>query len=142
MTDLFKEVIPSILQTKKSVISEENEKDYVPFIVNKALSFHYDCVLHANEMNKLSNLDPLLQYCYMLNNIRGYKRPFQKWQKRETIENLEAVKEYYKYSSDKAKDALLVLTDDHLREIKMKLDRGGLNGKSRKTDRGETKRTR
>jgi hypothetical protein len=126
MTDLFKEVIPSILQTKKSVINEENERDYVPFVVNKALSFHYDCALFANQMNQLSNLDSLLQYHYMLNSIRGYKRPFQKWQKRETIENLEAVKEYYKYSTEKAKDALLVLSDDHLNEIKIKLDKGGV----------------
>lgn len=142
MSDLFKEVIPSILQTKKSVVNQENEGDYVPFIVNKALSFHYDCSLYANQMNKLPNLDPLLQYHYMLNTIRGYKRPFQKWQKRETIENLEAVKEYYGYSSEKAKDALLVLTDDHLCEIKMKLDRGGLNDKHRRLSGGKTQRAR
>lgn len=137
MADIFKDIVPSILQTKKSVINEENEGDYVPFIVNKALSFHRDCVLFANEMNTLPNTDRLLQYHYLLNTIRGYKRPFQKWQKRETIENLEAVKEYYRYSTEKAKDALLVLSDDHLNEIKKKLNKGGLNDKSRRTNRGK-----
>jgi hypothetical protein len=141
LTDIFKDTIPSILQTKKSVIGEENEGEYVPFIVNRALSFHRDCVLYANEMNKLPNTDRLLQYHFLLNSIRGYKRPFQKWQKRETIENLEAVKEYYHYSTEKAKDALLVLSDDHLNEIRRRLEKGGLNDKSRRTNRGATTRT-
>lgn len=141
MSDLFKDTIPSILQTKKSVITEENEGDYVPFVVNKALSFHRDCVLYANEMNKLPNTDKLLQYHYLLNSIRGYKRPFQKWHKKETIENLDAVKEYYNYSNEKAKDALSVLTDDQLNEIKKKLFKGGLNEKHRRTNRGDAKGT-
>ena len=141
MTDLFKDVIPSILQTKKSIITEDNEGDYVPFVVNKALSFHKDCVLYANEMNKLPNTDKLLQYQYLLNTTRGYKRPFQKWHKKEAIENLDAVKEYYNYSNEKAEEALSVLSDDQLNEIKKKLFKGGLNEKHRRTDRGDTKRT-
>lgn len=140
MTDLFKDTISSILQTKKTVIDEENEGDYVPFVVNKALSFHQDCVFFVNEMNKLPNTDKLLQYQYLLNTIRGYKRPFQKWHKKETIENLDAVKEYYNYSNEKAKEALLVLSDDHLIEIKKRLFKGGLNDKSRRTGRGDNKR--
>jgi len=141
LADLFKDTIPSILQTKKTVITEENEGDYVPFVVNKALSFHRDCVLLANEMNKLPNTDKILQYQYLLNTIRGYKRPFQKWQKRDTVENLDAVKEYYNYSNEKAKDALLVLSDDQIIDIKKRLFKGGLNDKSRRTNRGDIKRT-
>jgi hypothetical protein len=141
MTDLFKETIPSILKTKKAVISSENEGDYVPFVVNKALSFHRDCALFANEMNKLPNTDRLLQYHYLLNRIRGYNRPYQKWYKKETIEDLDLVKEYYNYSTEKAKDALLVLSEDHLNEIKKKLYKGGLDDKSRRTSRGKTHRT-
>jgi hypothetical protein len=126
MTDLFKETIPSILKTKKAVISSENEGDYVPFVVNKALSFHRDCALFANEMNKLPNTDRLLQYHYLLHRIRGYHRPFQKWHKREAIDNMDAVKEYYDYSNEKAKDALTILTDEQVRNIKSSLDKGGL----------------
>jgi hypothetical protein len=141
MVDLFKEVIPSILQTKKSVIDEENEGDYVPFVVNKALSFHRDCILYANEMNKLPNTDKILQYHYLLNKVRGYRRPFQKWHKRETIENLDAVKEYFNYSNEKAKDALMVLSDEQIVEIKRNLNKGGLNDKSKRTNRGDVNRT-
>jgi len=141
MTDLFKDVIPSILQTNRHVISSENEKDYVPFVVNKALSFHYDCVLTANEMNKLPNTDKILQYHYLINKVRGYRRAFQKWQKFETTEDLEAIKEYYKYSNEKAKEALTVLTSDQIIDIKRRIDKGGLNVKSRRINRSGAKGT-
>lgn len=123
MTDLFKEIIPSILQTKKNVV--ENEKDYVPFVVNKALSFHYDCVLFSNEMNKVPNTDGILQYHYYLHSIRAYKRPFQKWQKLSKDDDLGAVKEYYNYSNEKAKEALTVLSHEELSYIKKSLYKGG-----------------
>lgn len=126
MPDLFKEIIPSILQTKKSVITEENNKEYPAYIVNKALSFHMDCLFYANEMNKMPGLDPLLQYHYLINSIRGYKRPFQQWHKKDTIENLAAIKEYFKYSNEKAKQALEILSHDQIEEIKRKTDKGGM----------------
>jgi hypothetical protein len=136
MTDLFKEIIPSILQTKKNVL--EDETDYVPFVVNKALSFHFDCIMYANQMNMLPNLPRNLQYQYLINTVRGYKRPYRKWQKREEIENLGAVKEYYNYSNDKAKEALKVLSDADINEIKIRTRKGGLNDKSKRTSGGGT----
>ena len=65
MSDLFKDIIPSILQNKKYVL--DNEKDYNAYVINKALSFHYDCVMQANEMNKIPSASGLMQYHYLLN---------------------------------------------------------------------------
>ena len=138
MADLFKDIIPSIQQNKKIVITQENERDYVPFVANRALSFHGDIIMFANEMNKMPNLDPLLQYHYLLNIVRGYKRPFQKWQKRETVENLDAIKEYFGYSNEKAKEALSILSDTQIIEIKKSLDKGGLNVRHKRTSGGNT----
>lgn len=137
MTDLFKDIIPSILQTKKNVL--ENEKEYNAFIVNKALSFHYDCILYANMMNMNSHLDNNLQYHYLLNTIRSSKRPFQKWQKRESIADLELIKEYFNYSNEKAKEALTILSDDQINEIKRTMFKGGLNVKSKRISRGDSR---
>lgn len=136
MTDLFKDVIPSIQQTKKIVITSENERDYVPFVVNRSISFHLDMVMAANEMNMNPSTDNLLQYHYLLNTVRAYKRPFQKWQKRDTIENLDAVKEYYNYSNEKAKDALSLLSTAQIEEIKKSLNKGGLNVRHKRTSGG------
>ena len=132
MADLFKDIIPSILQTKRPVITEGNEGDYVPFVVNKALSFHQDCILRANEMNRFPSTDRLLQYHYLINSIRGYKRPFQRWQKKEIIENIEAIKQYYNFSEDKAKEALLILKEDQIDIIKKSLEKGGIKKKKHK----------
>ena len=134
MSDLFKDIIPSILQTKKNVL--EDEKDYSAFVINKALSFHYDCVLQANEMNRYPSLPGTLQYHYLLNSIRGYKRPFRPWQKRETIENLETVKEYFGYSNEKAKEVLVLLNADQIEEIKKAIHKGGTNDSRPKRVRG------
>ena len=137
MTDLFKDIIPSILQTKKNVLEEE--KDYNAFVINKVLSFHYDCVLQANQMNLYPNLPGTMQYHYLLNSIRGYKRPFRPWQKRETIEDLEIVKEYFNYSNEKAKEALVLVNEADMQEIKNKLHKGGTNdSKPRRVRGGKT----
>lgn len=129
MADLFKDIIPSIQQTKKVVITTENERDYVPFVVNRSISFHLDMVMAANQMNMYPSTDNLLQYHYLLHTVRSYKRPFQKWQKRETVDNLEIVKEFYGYSNEKAKEALSLLTVDQLKSIKSQLERGGVKRK-------------
>ena len=129
MVDLFKDIIPSIQQTKKVVVTQENERDYVPFVVNRSISFHLDMVMAANQMNILPSTDGLLQYHYLLHSVRGYKRPFQKWQKREDIDDLSLIKEFYGYSNDKAKDALALLTDDQIKSIKSAMDKGGVKRK-------------
>lgn len=134
MSDLFKDIIPSILHTKNHVL--DNDKDYSAFVVNRAISFYYDCVLQANQMNQYPSLPSNMQYHYLLNSIRGYKRPFRKWEKRETIEDLEAVKEYYNYSNEKAKEALVLLNATQIEEIKKKLDKGGLNDSKSRRLRG------
>ena len=127
MPDLFKEIVPSILQTKKSVIHDDIDlKDYTPFVVNRALSNHLDCVLYANEINLHSQLDKDMQYQYLLNTIRPMKRKFQPWQKSKQDENIDCVKEYFGYSNAKAKEALRILTDEQIAEIKIKTDKGGV----------------
>ena len=127
MPDLFKEIVPSILQTKKSVFRDQLDyKDYKAFMVNRALSYHMDCILYANEMNKNSSLDVDMQYSYLLNTIRPMKRKFQSWQKTSVDKDIECVKEYFGYSNEKAKEALRILTDEQIAEIKRKTDKGGV----------------
>ena len=128
MPDLFKEIVPSILQTKKSVINDDiDQKDYVPFVVNRALSYHMDCILFANEMNKHASLDKDMQYHYYLNTVRPMKRKFQPWQKSTQDKNIECVKSAFGYSNNKAKDALKILTDEQIAEIIKITDKGGVN---------------
>ena len=40
----------------------ENISSYPPYIINRCLSGHLDCVMFANEMNKYNFLDKDMQY--------------------------------------------------------------------------------
>ena len=129
MADLFKEVIPSILQTKKNVLVDDYDiKEYKKqaYMVNRSLSYHMDCVLYANEMNIHSSIDPDMQYQYLLNTIRSMKRKFQPWQKSEADKDIECVKQYFGFSNEKAKEALRILNDEQIAEIKTKTAKGGV----------------
>ena len=92
--------------------------------MNKALSQHLDSVLYANEMNKYYSLDKKMQYDFLINSLKPRKR-FSPWIKRDTLENLDLVKEYYGYSHNKAITALRILTKSQLDEIKLLLYKGG-----------------
>lgn len=125
MADLFKEIIPSILQTKEyALLTEQDEKSYSAFMVNRALSYHRDTCLWANEMNKYPNLDSKLKYDFLLNIIRAQKRPYSKWHKKVRSNDLEAVKEYYGYSDAKAEEALKILNDAQIELIRKQLYKG------------------
>lgn len=128
--------INAINQSKEDLIAKSDnpelaEKVYEPFIVNRGLSFFADTILYANEMNRLALLDKKPQFAYLLNSIRPRKR-YSKWFKQEKIEKLDIVSEYFGYSKSKAKDIINILTDDQIKIIKEKLQKGGTNTKERK----------
>ena len=127
MPDLFKEIVPSILQSKKNVFENDPDlKDYNPFIINRALSFHPDCIPYVEEMNRLHFLDKDMQYQYLINTIRPMKRKFAPWQKAQVEKDIECVKEYFGYSNKKAREAMRILTNEQIDEIKRKTDKGGV----------------
>ena len=105
----------------------ELEKEYKPFIVNRALSFNNDTTRYANEMNGQNHLDSKLQFDFFLNIIRPKKR-YGKWLKRENNEVLESIMEYYKCSYAKAREYATLLNDSQLDIIKRRIDTGGLKG--------------
>ena len=120
------DVLYSINQTKKNLMSDGTvePRQYHPFLVNKSLSQHLDSVLYANEMNKYYSLDKKMQYDFLINSLKPRRR-FSPWIKRETLENLDLVKEYYGYNHNKAVAALRILTKSQLDEIKLLLYKGG-----------------
>jgi hypothetical protein len=102
----------------------EDISSYPPYIINKCLSAHIDCVLFANEMNMHHQLDKDMQYLFYLNSLRKKKR-FSPWLRKDKVKDLECVKQYYGYSNEKASQALKILTKEQLTFIKKRLDIGG-----------------
>lgn len=115
----------TINDTKKDIMVDDiAEKQYVPFVVNRSLSYFPDTALFANEMNRYAHIDKKLQYHFFINSIRKRKR-FAKWAKPIVESDLEVVKEYYGYSNEKARQALTLLSKDQIIEIKKKVNKGG-----------------
>ena len=115
----------SINLTKKDImIDDDCEKAYNSFMVNRGLSYFQDTVIIANEMNRQHQLDSKLQYQFLINMIRKRKR-FSKWAKAQKESDIDAVKEYYGYSNEKARQALTLLSPDQITIIKNKVSKGG-----------------
>jgi len=113
--------------TKKDLIREDplNEKDYVPFMVNRGLSYFSDTVMMANEMNRHSSIPKVWQNDFLLNTISKKKR-FSKWHKKDADDKVVLqIMEYYKYSYERAQEVLNILSPEQLKIIEEKLFKGG-----------------
>ena len=125
MTEL-KDWLNSINFTKENLVEEDPDviREYAPYIINRCLSGHLDCVMFVNEMNKYHNLDKDMQYNFYLNTLRKKKR-FSPWLRKDKVTDLEIIKQYYGYSNEKALNALKILTPEQINFIKQRLDTGG-----------------
>ena len=113
---------------RKSESPELAEKSYEPFLTNRSFSYHNDTLMQANEMNQRPDLGKQLQYDFYLNSIRPRKR-YGSWSKTVKVEAVELVKEYYGYNKDRALEAVSILSDEQIDDIRKKLYRGGANDK-------------
>jgi len=124
----LKDYLNAINFTKQQLLDTDDltwEKKYPPFVINKCLSMFYDCIAQVNEMNGFHFLDKKTQFHFLINSIRKRKRFGGKWLSSTKLKNLQYVKEYYGYSNEKAKEALNILTDKQIEEIKLSLFKGG-----------------
>ena len=118
----LKDWLNSINFTKED--HTENISEYPPFIVNRCLSGHLDCIMFVNEMNKYHFLDKDMQYKFYINILRKRKR-FSPWIRKDKVTDLDCVKQYYGYSNEKASQALKILSNEQIDFIKQRLDTGG-----------------
>ena len=115
----------AINHTKEEMIVDEwSERQYNPYVINKGLSYGSDTVVQANEMNSRPHLDKKLQFLFLLNTIRPRKR-YNKWIKAEKVDAIEVIKEYYGYSTEKARQVLPILSDSQINYLKEQLQKGG-----------------
>ena len=118
----LKDWLNAINFTKEDLTNDIRE--YPPFIVNKCLSGHMDCIMYANEMNKYHFLDKDMQFNFYINTLRKRKR-FSPWIRKDKDSDLELVKSYYGYSNEKAAQALKILSNEQIEFIKQRLETGG-----------------
>lgn len=122
--------VNAINENKKNLMQgSENdelaERGYNPFITNKALSYHLDTILFANEMNQYPNIDNKLQFEYYLHSVPKKKR-YGKWSKKLEDNNLDIICEYYGCNYSKAAEILKIINKEILDLLKQKLQKGGV----------------
>ena len=116
----------SINQSKKNLMDQDPtlESSYPSWIINRCLSSFTDTVLFANEMNMNWHISKRMQYDFFINSLRPRKR-FSPWSKKESVDYLEDIKEYYGYSYTKALEAVRILPKSDLEQIRKLLHKGG-----------------
>lgn len=120
---MLSDFLNSINQTKQNLISKDPnlEKEYVPFVINKCLSYFPDTIFYANKMNQASILDKKMQYDYYLYSVSKRKR-FSKWIKAEEDKDIEVVKELFGYSDARSREVLDLLP---MEELRLFVQKGG-----------------
>lgn len=92
------------------------QKEYSPFLVNRALSYYTDTILYANEMNMKGELDNLMQYEYLFHSIRSAKR-FNKWAKTSTSDETLAISKYFNINIKRAEECRKLFSREQIQEI-------------------------
>jgi hypothetical protein len=109
-------------------VNPETEREYVPFIINRGMSFSSDTLLYANEMNVKPTTDKRMQYDYLYHSVRKRKR-YDKWLKQgeQDEEAIEAIMLVYKVGRKRACEYLKIMPKERLASILK--SRGGSNAK-------------
>lgn len=116
-----------LINNKSEMPSDaEIKENYVPFVINRNFSYTMDTVLIANEMNKHSDSDVVMQFKYYFHSVKKRKR-YAKWTKPEkhTLD-FKIVRKYYNYNNKNTELAMQLLTDEQLKIIKTKMSIGGI----------------
>jgi hypothetical protein len=134
--------VKSISSKEYLINSDLDEKDYSPFLVNKAISFMPDIALFSNEVNRMGNLDKKLQYDFYFHAIPKKKR-YSSWLKKEASNidvdsDLELLSKLYCINNLRAIEYLSILTEDQMVIIRELMNEGGQYGNAR----GNTNRTK
>jgi hypothetical protein len=101
---------------------EMAQKEYAPYLTNKALSYYTDTILYANEMNRYSGLDNIMQYEYLLHSVRPKKR-FTKWSKKVEVKEVQAIAAYFQVNTKRAEEYYKVLDPAVVKEIVIKIEK-------------------
>lgn len=114
----------SISTSKQRV--ESDEFPYVSWRTNSYFANFIDTVFYANMMNTYYDLDPKLQYDFMMASVPKKKRFFRR-ATGVNHDDFTLIQDVYKYNVRRTREALDVLTKDQLATLKNKIEKGGVS---------------
>lgn len=127
----FFKFITDISYDKEYLLTEENEKEYSPYMVNRFLSMDVSTAMYAQEMNLHYGLDKDMHYEYLINAVRKKKRYF-KYVKDDKQENLDIIAKFYNISHTKAKEVASLHSQADIDVLVSKMGEGGSNASEKR----------
>lgn len=124
--------VEDILSKKKNLFSEDTQKNYASYIVNRALSGHIDCVRLVQEINQRHSLDKDLQHDFLFYGIQKKHRSRVRWLKADKDEDVELLSEYYGYNKKLSEQVLPLHSKEDINFIKHSMRKGGTKSGKRK----------
>jgi hypothetical protein len=124
------EYAKSINVTKKYIFGNDDEK-YTQFMVNRAMSYQYDCVAAAQIANQFVDITDKMHYDFLFYEIAPKKdRKYIKWEKALKLEDVQLIQQVYFCNQKTALQYLSLLNKEGLQKLKDSLFRGGSDVKS------------
>lgn len=129
--------VNDIQSGKKYIFDDVTEKQYVPFLINKGLSFSPDTVILANYANEFAFLDKQMQHDLLWYGIKKRPKSFNKWPKK-TAKNLNIVQQLYECNEQEAATIASILTEEQMAVLRQIEDT--INNAQRSTKGSTTER--
>lgn len=102
------------------------DSSYNSVVTSAGLSQHVDSVMFVNDLNMYWQVvTPKMHYDYLFHTVRQMRRPYVKWAKKTTNEDVKLVMDEYSVSRQKAIEYLKILTKEQLKKIQESRDLGG-----------------
>lgn len=111
---------------KKNILRADPsaEKEYSPYVMNRILGTHVDCILHINQLNIRPFLSKQMHYDYLIYGLKKRSRYSPKISAKKD-EDVSLLMEHYGYSRDRATEILPLINEGAMNEIRIARDIGG-----------------
>lgn len=116
-----------LIHSKDHYPSEDEMKDYVPFMGNRALSQYQDLIFFAQAMNEKWGIPKEANFAFYYYGVDKKKR-WASWAKKEEsdAEKIKIIKERYNYSTIKCREIIPIIDSLELWDkMKQDLNKGG-----------------
>lgn len=116
LTDILKD-LNFEKQNLFKVDAEQMKKEFHPYVINRFLKSHIDCIMEVQMMNLSSHLDKEIQYDFYIHALPKKKR-FSKYLKSSKADDdIKCIMKYYTYSRQKAEEVYGLLSDDQMAQV-------------------------
>jgi hypothetical protein len=121
----FFDISTNLCSSRENIFDEEVEDAYLPFMINRGMSQHEDCIMQASAMNTRSNLTKEQQYNFYHVAIQPKKKRFSKWAKPEKDKHVTVISDFFKCNLQLAEQYMKFLTSEQLQEMESSMSKGG-----------------